>query len=124
MRPCEVVSYETFDAAIESGDMDKADAIAEVLLSGSLDARFARFHAAHPEVYEELVRRARYVLARGRDRYSIKTLWEVIRWHFAFERDAEEEFKLNNNYHSRYARLIMLQEPDLADFFEVRILRT
>ena len=34
------------------------------------------------------------------------------------------EFKLNNDFTSRYARLIMQQEPDLEDFFEVRVLRS
>jgi hypothetical protein len=35
-----------------------------------------------------------------------------------------DDFKLNNNYHSRYARLIMEREPGLDGFFETRGLRS
>ena len=70
-------------------------------------------------MYEGLVRLARELTAQGRARVGIKMLFEVLRWQHAL-RTTGDEFKLNNNYHSHYARLIMSQEPDLDGVFETR----
>lgn len=81
--------------------------------------RFAEFHAAHPEVYQELVELARARVRSGRRRVGIKALWEVARWNLELRCD-DGEFKLNNSFTASYARLIMSQEADLADIFETR----
>lgn len=83
---------------------------------------FQRFHLAHPDVYQEMVRLARAVKARGYARYGSMAIWERLRWHFDIDRPEREGggFKLNNNYRSHYADLIMAQEPDLAGFFLTR----
>lgn len=91
-----------------------------------IDRAFLAFHAANPDVYIELVALAREAHARGRRRLGMKMLWEVVRWK-RFLRTTDNGasvFKLNNNYHSRYARLIALREPDLAGLFELRELRS
>lgn len=90
----------------------------------SLQDDFERFHAANPHVYKELARLARQAVARGRTRVGIGMLWEVLRWYFWLETKGDVEFKLNNNYRSRYARLLMNQEPDLRGLFEVRGLKS
>ena len=53
-------------------------------------------------------------------------LFEVLRWEWIIRGlpDTAEEFKLNNNYTSRYARLIMESEPGLEGVFETRRLTT
>ena len=51
----------------------------------------------------------------------MKTLYNIARWHFQFEREDGAEYKLDDRFHSRYARLIMAQEPDLDDFFDVHL---
>lgn len=84
-----------------------------------IEARFREFHEANPQVYRELVKRARQIKERGFERYSMKTLMEVTRWH-AHLTTTGEPFKLNNSYTAHYARLIMEQEDDLRDFFETR----
>lgn len=106
-----------------------ADAL---LLHRDLERRFWRFHRACPEVYAELVRLARQLHRRGFARYGIGSLWEVLRWRRDIRLGAEERagtggvelFRINNDYRSRYARLIMLKEPDLRGFFELRMLKT
>lgn len=93
--------------------------------AGTIQARFEAFHAAHPEVYRMLLRFARqYVQATGRSKVGIRMLWERMRWevHIAGLPDKNEDFKLNDHYHSRYARLLA-REPDLANAFELRELR-
>lgn len=91
----------------------------------SIDSAFWNFHHKHPEVYEGLVRLAYQAVNAGRERIGIKMLFEVLRWEWIITGlpDASEEFKLNNNYTSRYARLIM-EEPGLQDLFETRRLTT
>lgn len=82
--------------------------------------RFATFHEAHPEVYAEIVRRAR--LAQSRNiRCGMRTIWEAMRWTFCVERT--EQYKLNDHFPPHYARLVMERESDLAGFFETRGLR-
>lgn len=80
---------------------------------------FEEFHAANPNVYTLLVSLARDVKRRGFKRYSMKAIWERARWHHLIDK-GNHDFKLNNNYHAFYARLIMRQEPDLVEFFETR----
>ena len=88
----------------------------------SIQTKFELFHARHPDVYDALVSLARQGIARGRTRLGMKQLFEVLRWEWMLGGldDDHEYWKLNNNYTSRYARLIMAQEPDLYGVFETR----
>jgi hypothetical protein len=90
----------------------------------TLQEKFEVFHTKNPWVYMVLVKLARDLMARGRRRIGIGMLFEVLRWQYQMATvDPASDFKLNNNYRSRYARLIMENEPDLADAFEVRELK-
>jgi hypothetical protein len=95
-------------------------------MNDPIQRRFEDFHAKHPEVYAKIVELARFVKSRGRKQYGIKSLFEQVRWHFTFEALLvdPDEFKLNNNYTSRYARLIMERESDLKGFFLTREINT
>ena len=96
------------------------------LLTVSTGERFLRFHAKHPQVYVLLVRFAREWQYAGHRKCGIKMLWERVRWEIGIEGlpESVDDWKLNNNYHSRYARLIMRQERGLEGFFETRELRS
>jgi hypothetical protein len=76
----------------------------------NIDAAFAKFHRANPDVYEQLVKYACQAKAAGRKRFGIKMLFERLRWYVLIETHDSSGLKLNNNYHSRYARLLMQQE--------------
>jgi hypothetical protein len=84
-----------------------------------LEEAFWIFHRDNPWVWRELVRLARSLKHRGWQHYGIGALWEVMRFHRAME-TTDPEFKYNNNHRALYAREIMDQCPDLADFFEIR----
>jgi hypothetical protein len=90
----------------------------------SIESAFLQFHRENPEVYNLLVKFAREARNGRRKRYSIDAIVHRVRWHYDIEINRIDEFKINNNFTSRYARLIMQQEKDLAGFFEVRILRS
>ena len=87
----------------------------------SISARFARFHAANPAVYDALVTLSREALRRNRSRkIGIGMIFEVLRWNYYLTTDDEDGYKLNNTFCSCYSRLIMEQEPDLSGCFNVR----
>ena len=90
----------------------------------TIEEAFEAFHAANPHVYRHLVRLARvWRERRGDERLGIGMLFEVLRWQLKVEtRDGDSAWRLNNNYRSHYARLIMDREPDLAGVFETRAL--
>lgn len=94
------------------------------LFRPSIQALFEQYHKEHPAVYELLVEGARKVISTGRAHYGIATLFEWARWHLEIERNEHDDYKLNNNFRSRYARMMMEQEPDLAGFFEIRELQS
>lgn len=88
-----------------------------------LDREFDGFHARHPEVYLELVRLGRTLLARGYTHLGIGMLWETLRYTSMLGASpGEDTYRLNNNHRSRYARLIMEREPGFAGVFETRAL--
>jgi len=84
----------------------------------SWEERFAKFHRENPHVYRELVRLARIARGKGLNKYSMKALFEILRWNHVTT--TGEEFKLNNCFTRFYSRLIQEQEPDLRGFFENR----
>lgn len=87
--------------------------------------RFAIFHAANPHVFENLRRLAIGLIRRGRTHYSVDALFHILRFHYDIGTvDPTADFKLSNDYTSRYARLLIEQAPELADFFDLRPLRT
>lgn len=92
--------------------------------TSSLQDQFERFHVANEWVYELLVRLARDLIEHGARKVGMGMLFEVVRWQYArATTDAASDFKVNNSYRSRYARLVMEREPDLAGMFDVRELR-
>ena len=90
----------------------------------TIRAKFEEFHDRNPHVYEALVSLAYQAKSRGRDRIGIKQLFEVLRWDYMLRTEADDGFKLNNNYAPHYARLIMDEEPALKDIFETRVMTT
>lgn len=89
----------------------------------SLDERFAEYHEAHPEVYELFKRFALQLWDAGRRRTGAKMIAERIRWEKALV-TSPGEFKLNNSFVSRFARMLLAERPDLDGFFEFRKLRS
>lgn len=86
-----------------------------------LAAQFAEFHAANPWVYTRLRALTADLVAHGRTRIGIGMLFEVLRWQTAMAtHDAHSDFKLNNNYRSRYARLLDAEFPGVFELRELK----
>jgi hypothetical protein len=81
--------------------------------------RFWKFHRENPEIYKQFRQFGRDALMRGYDHYGSKAIMEVIRWHMEIETFGDD-FKINNNYTSCYARMLVLLEPEFEGFFRLR----
>lgn len=91
----------------------------------SIEDAFNEFHALNPHVYRNLRALALTAARGGRRRLGIRLLWERLRWEYFMKTSRPEgEFMLNDHYHSRYARMLMDKEPELAGMFEVRELKS
>ena len=91
----------------------------------TIQEQFQRFHEANPWVYLELKKLAMQLKARGHKKIGMKMLFEVLRWNFYMQaEDPTSPYLLNNNYTSRYARLLAANVPQLANTFEQRTLKT
>lgn len=92
--------------------------------ASTIQERFEQFHAQNPAVYHDLVLLARRAQRRGATRIGMGMLFELVRWRRGFVTTSDDGFKLNNNFRSRYVRMVTEQEPDLAGMFETRELRS
>lgn len=88
----------------------------------TIEKQFERFHKDNPHVLEHLERLARQWLAAGHDSLGIGMLWEVLRWQTGITTKGDP-FRLNNNYRSRYVRLMIERNPSWDECFQTRSLR-
>lgn len=89
--------------------------------AATLQAAFERFHEANPQVYAKLQELAVEWLANHR-KVGVGMLWEVMRWQLGVKTDGVP-YRLNNDYRSRYARLLLAEHPEWEDRIETRVLR-
>jgi hypothetical protein len=99
------------------------DATQRVLHQDSIQDAFTDWLTENKPVVDAVIRYAREARAAGYKHYGIKAVVERVRWHFHVERKEQADFKINNNYTSRLARLLMSLEPELKGMFELRKLK-
>lgn len=88
----------------------------------TIQERFEAFDAANPWVASALIALAESAKAHGETRVGIKALIERLRWSHS-RATTGDSWRLNNDYSSRYSRLIAERRPDLAPLFATRKLR-
>lgn len=89
----------------------------------TLQERFEAFAKANPHVYVELRRRALTLARRGVKRVGVKALVESMRYDAAVSR-GDDGYALNNSLTSRFARMLVDSEPELAGLIELRELKS
>ena len=92
------------------------------LLADPLDERFIEFVHENPWVMRRLTELAFEWKRRGFDHFSMDMLFHQLRIE-RWTADGNDQFKLNNSYTSRAARLLMQTNPELSDFFATRQLK-
>lgn len=91
----------------------------------TIQERFNAFHAANPQVFEHLVKLTQEKFVRGRERAGLKALWEQLRWSIAVGNiQIMGDYQLNNDFTSRYTRLLVEMYPAYRGLFEQRHLRS
>lgn len=85
--------------------------------------KFLAFHNTNPHIYRALVKYAKELVKAGHKKSSIWLLANRVRWDFAVSTNISDQFKISNDYFSRYSRLIMQQEKSLAGFFTIKQLK-
>ena len=83
------------------------------------DRRFWDFHEANPDIYLEFVQRAMALWINGRTKYGARAIFQIIRYNTIVS-GSKDDYKINNNYIARYARMAMAEAPQLKDFFRTR----
>lgn len=89
----------------------------------TIQQQFEAFHAANPWVYRALVRLTTDWVAAGRTRIGIGMLTEVVRWQYGRATVSSDDFRINNNFRSRYVRLMLAEHPAWSSVFQLRELK-
>ncbi len=84
-----------------------------------IQREFERFHKENPHVLAELEHMAGAWFDKGHPSVSISMLFEALRWLSGIETTGDP-YRLNNNYRSRYVRLMIARHPEWEDRFQVR----
>lgn len=80
---------------------------------------FGRYIRENWSIYKAFEREANAVWARGKRRYSQRTIWEVLR-HESAAREHASDWKLNDWYLKDIARLYVCMHQDKDGLFEFR----
>lgn len=81
--------------------------------------KFSKYHVENPRVFELFKKYSYQLKNSGVKHYGVGAIMERIRWHIAVETTGDE-FKINNNYRSCYARLLITKDPWFETFFKTR----
>lgn len=120
-----VISYKLTvpDLQIQPSLLQVMDPIVETPKKDlTIEERFRLFDQANPQVYQVLEQMALDLAARGHQRIGVKMLWETLRYRYAMQTSGDEDYRLDNNYTSRFARKLA-QNPMLAERIEMRQLK-
>ena len=104
-----------------------ADAIADLLYRSNpetkIERQFREFHLKNRHVYAALEGLALNAHKAGVKRLGIGALVETLRYSAALQTRGSE-YKINNNFRSLYARMLIRNRPELRDLLELRVRRS
>ena len=89
----------------------------------TIQERFESFHTGNGWIYRAFESLIEAWLAKGNTRVGMKALGEKVRWEYGMRVSPNERFALNNDYLSRYARLLIAEHPELEGVILTRELR-
>lgn len=85
-----------------------------------LPRQFREYDMANPQIYELFKRFSLEAIKAGRRKLSASLITERIRWEVFVVVDTDDEFKINNNWRSFYARKFMNEFPEYDGVFATR----
>ena len=82
---------------------------------------FEEWYPDNMHVIEAFEKEALYLKKYGkRERYSVYTIREKLRWDSLLSENSPEDYKLNNNYSPCIARILMHVNPVMQGMFALR----
>ena len=90
-------------------------------------ANFLAYHKENPQMWELFRRYALIACRSGRRKtYGAQMIMERARWHSHIETvdPSGVGLKINNDHAAFYSRMFILDNPDKAEFFHLRKLRS
>ena len=91
-------------------------------IDSELLARFKKYHTENPHVYKLFMQYVNQLRSAGRDRYSAWAIINRIRWDYDISTTVDP-FKISNDFIALYSRLAYYHNPDLKDFFVMRLMK-
>lgn len=89
----------------------------------TLQERFEEFDAKHPEIYATFKQYALRIRVR-RTNYSARLILSGISFNTMLDGRDIDEYKINNDFSSRYARKLIKEDPlNFGQFFATRKLK-
>ena len=85
---------------------------------------FEEYHKKHPLIYHYFVKIAKQKIEAGRKKYGAKAIMEEVRWSIRDLGQKYSDYKINNDYTSRYVRKFEKDHPQYEGFFEKRQLKS
>lgn len=103
-------------------------------LSGmSIEQSFKKFNKENPHVYKMFSEQCLIAIKKGKSKISSKAIINWMRWEIFMQTNKRAsinidgkifEFKINDAYTSRYARLFLIKNPKYMGIFDLRQLRS
>ena len=90
----------------------------------TIQERFENFLDKTPWVWELFKGQVFRARKHGFKKVGAKAIIEYLRWNGRFNRLAGEDFKINNDYSSRFSRRFKDEFPDYPIEFEERAIKT
>ncbi|MEW1700372.1 hypothetical protein [Streptomyces sp. NPDC091278] len=89
----------------------------------TIQERFETFHELNPWVLAELETLTNRCVEQQWSRVGIAMLFEQLRWRYGEATRGNDQFRLNNDFRSRYVRLLVERHPEWIPLFSTRVLR-
>lgn len=89
----------------------------DIFQQDSSNQDFWNYHRSNPSIYKKFEELALEAIGRGFKHYSAEAILNIARWHTNVSSKDNDDFKINNNYRSGFARLFAIDHPEHADFF-------
>ena len=98
----------------------------------SIQEAFEQFHSDNPAIFAVIVKEAD-TRFRKKEKFSVKRIVNDLRWDKQiktketnlFEVEGQiKNFKIGDQYISRYARLLVSKYPHMAEYIEMRRIRS
>lgn len=126
-------------SAAEAGVADRSEAVTETIKVDTdeclknagapeeLRKRFAKYHAAHPRVWELFKIYSDKAYVSGKRKFSAWAIINRVRWDHEIESTSgriwEGDFKVPNEFIALYSRMMMAVFPKFKEFFHTRPLK-